>query len=254
MKEAVFGTAQRLLTQHSVLGGEFVSPDQSEYIHLASRILMVFEPVRWWLYICLLVVALVMTARLVKAILDGENPRLLSAMKGAFFEWRAILGFSFKCFLATAAIGAVNLLSIMSAMISLRLLAFFASKAVNYPIILALEGCAAWLLMPSAMRLLRMSDGAEVTAQTRKLGTISVVLTSAVPLVLGILIARAEAGQRFESGWELSAVAAANSIVENAPTVFQFIALALLAFGSAQGAAEPASQMPDMPLPEIPIE
>ena len=230
-KAAVFRTARRLMTVHSALGGEFVSPDQGEYIHIASRISMVLGPFRWWLDTCFLVVALVVTAKLVGMILDGNSPQLVRALKDTLLEWRGILQFSFKCFLAFGAIGAVMLLLTTSATVSLRLLAFLASKAVNYPIALVLEGCAAWLLMPSAMRLLQVSDDVEVTTQTRKVGTAYVVLTSGAGIVLGILIAMAEAGLRFENQFELSAVTAANSIVENAPTVFQFIALALLAAG-----------------------
>ena len=246
-KDAVFGIARRLLTQHSVLGGDFVSPGQIEYIHLASRVSMVLEPIRWLLYACLFVIALVVTAKAVRAILDGESPQLVVALKEIFPEWREILGFSIKCFLALAAMGAVGLLSTASAMVSMRLLAFVSSKAVIYPIALALEGCAAWLLMPSAVRLLQMSDGVGVTTQMRKLGTASVVLTSAAPLVLGILIAKAEAGVRFENQSELLAVTVANSIVELSPTVFQFIVLALLAVGCARRAD--VQTIPEVELP-----
>jgi hypothetical protein len=250
-REFAFGLAQRLFVHHSALGGEYASSDPTEFQRTALRISMVLEPFNGLLDAFLFVIALVVTAKLVRMILDGKEPELLPALKEVVPEWRRIARFSFQCFLALAAFGAVMLLSTMSAMISLRLLAFFASKAVTYPIAIALKGGAAWLLMPAAMRLLQMSDASPVTTQNRKLGTVSVVLTSAATLVLGILVARAEAGLRLDNQSELWAVSAANSIVENAPTVFQFIALALLAFGSSHGAEGYPSLEPETPSPEI---
>jgi hypothetical protein len=217
-----------LTTRHSVLGGDVVSTDPSQ---LQNRTLMVTMPLglcREFLDVCFFVVALVMTSKLVSTIFEEKRPDISSALKETVREWREILLFSLKYMVALGAIGAVIMLSTSTAMISHRLLELAASKAVVYPVVLALEGAAAWLLMPSAVRLLQTPNIAVISTECRRLGTISMVLMSAVALVLQNIIGRAEAGVIFDNQWELSAVSALNTVVENAPEVLLFIVLALL--------------------------
>ena len=180
--------------------------------------------------------ALAMTAKLVGMILERQKPDLMIALKGISAEWSEILLFSLKFSVVLGMIGAVMILSTSSALISYRLLGIVASKAFVYPVTLALEAGAGWLLMPATIRLLTAPDAAPVSTESRKLGTILFVLTSAAALALENLIGRVEAGVILENQSEVTAVAVFNTVVMNTPEVLLFIALALLAL-EAKGQA-----------------
>jgi hypothetical protein len=97
------------------------------------------------------------------------------------------------------------------------------------------------VLIPSAIRLLKVPRALPVSNEFRKLGTILMVTTSAMALALGGIIDKVEAGVMFENQLEVFAVSVANSIVENVPEVFLFIALALLAIGNVSAPETQAS-------------
>jgi hypothetical protein len=191
---------------------------------------------RYFLCVCFFVVALAVTAKLVETILEEKKPELSVALRGTVPEWREILLFSLKYLAALAALSAVMLLSTSSALISYRLSVIVASKAFLYSVGLVLEGGVAWLLMPAAMRLLQSPDVTPVSVQCRRRGTVFVVFMSALALALGDIVGMAEARVMLDNQWELSAVSALNSIVVNAPEVFLFISLSLLASGYSREA------------------
>jgi len=77
--------------------------------------------------------------------------------------------------------------------------------------------------------------GATLSSEHRKLGTVLMVVTSAVCAGGRGHSQLAEAGVTFDNRIEVFAASVANTLVENVPEVFLFIALALLA---RQGLAE----------------
>ena len=217
------------MTQHSVLDGDVISYDTHEAVHRAFLVSIPIGLCREFLTVCLFVVALAMTAKLVAMILAEQEPRMAETLKGLVPAWRAILLFSLKYMLALGVLDLVMILSTTSAMSSYRLLEIAASKAFIYPVSLAWEAGIAWLLMPSAIQLLRVPNIATVSIECRKRGTVFAVLASATALALENLVGLAEARVSFDNQWELIAVSALNSIVVNASEVLLFISLALLA-------------------------
>jgi hypothetical protein len=228
-KAALFRIIHQLMTRHTALGGDIISTDPSEYQHRAWMVAMPLGICRRFLGVCLFVAALVMTAKLVGSILENQKAEIVGALKKIVPEWRGIFMLSLKYTLAVGAVGVVMALSTSLMPISYKVAEFVASKVFVYPVTLALEGGVAWLLMPSAIRLLRPPGAESVSVQGRRWGTISMVLLSAAGLALQNIVGMAEAKVTFDSRWEFSAVSALNSIVVNAPEVLLFILLALLA-------------------------
>jgi hypothetical protein len=72
-------------------------------------------------------------------------------------------------------------------------------------------------------------------------GAILMVITSGIALAAGDILNWAEAGVTFDNQVEVFALSVANTIVENVPEVFLFIALALLARQGLAEALKPAS-------------
>ena len=103
------------------------------------------------------------------------------------------------------------------------------SKVLLYVFGLVGEGCLAWLLVPSAIRLLQRPERRTILTQGRKIGATFAVTTSAGSLALQYLVGKAEATVLLDNQWESNAIAAVNSIIINSPQVLLFIALALLA-------------------------
>ncbi|MGD0893781.1 MAG: hypothetical protein ABR923_19840, partial [Terracidiphilus sp.] len=98
-----------------------------------------------------------------------------------------------------------------------------------YPFSVAAIGIVAWVLMPAAMRLLQAPRVLPCSSEDRKLGTILMMIMSALGLAARDILNWAEAGVSFDNQIEVSVVSVVNTIVENVPEVFLFIALALLA-------------------------
>ena len=215
--------------QHSVLGGEALTTDLEKVQH---RTMMVMVPIgicQHFLEVCFFTVAFAMTAKLSGMVLEEQKPDTISALKAIRSRWGEILLFSLKYMVLLGVIGAVMMLSTSVAMISYRLLEIAASKAFVYPVTLALEAGAGWLLIPPAIRLVQTPGAPPISTETRTLGTILMVLTSAAALALENLVNRVEAGAMLENQLEITAVAVMNTIVVNAPEVFLFIGLSLLA-------------------------
>jgi hypothetical protein len=103
------------------------------------------------------------------------------------------------------------------------------SKVLLYVFGLVGEGCLAWLLVPAAIRLLRPQGNPTISAQDRNIGVVFAVSASAGSLALEYLVGKAETIVMLDKLWEGEAIAVVNTIIINAPQVFLFIALALLA-------------------------
>jgi hypothetical protein len=215
-------------TQHSVLGGVAPSTDLSQVQH---QVMMVMYPqglLRQLLEVCFFVAALATTKSLVKMILEAQRPDMVAAVKGIVPEYREILLFSLKYMAVTALFGGALLLaSYVLTPEHFQKIAF--SKLFVSVYGLVGEGCLAWLLVPSAIRLLRRPGSHTVSTRDRQTGTIFAVAASAVTFGLEFLVGKAESTIILDNQWESDAIAVANSVIVNTPQILLFIALALLA-------------------------
>ncbi len=216
-------------TGRSVLGGEVVSTDPSEF---QRRALMLARPLglcREFVDVCLFVGALVVTAKLVRMIVDEQKPEIATALKGTVLKWRGILLFSLKFMLAMGAMVAIMSFATRFAPMPNRLIPIFASKAFTYTAGMVMEGIVAWLLMPTALRLLGMPHDVLISRACRRLATAFVVLASLAGFGVETFVGWAEKGLIFDTRLEYSAISVLNTIMVNAPEVLLFIAISLLA-------------------------
>jgi len=89
-------------------------------------------------------------------------------------------------------------------------------------------GCAVWLLMPMAIRLLRADRTVPIPYRTRNLGTFLAIVACEASAVVGMTLQRAEASVQLDTQFEWLVLRAFNSVVANAPDVLLFVAIALL--------------------------
>lgn len=232
-KRAIHWLLRFFANQRSVFGGTVPSADWSVAQH---RTMMVVYPVgtlKDLIEIYLFVAALFTTKELVRMVLKEQRPEINEAVHGIGYRYREVLLFSIKYMAVMAALGAVLMLLASAPLRPDLLRHLLMSKAFISIFALAGECCLAWLLVPAAIRLLRLPGGPPVSAQHRKMGTVFAVATSAVSIALEYLVGRTEATFRPDSSWEGLLVAVVNTVVINAPQVMLFIALALLAIQEA---------------------
>jgi hypothetical protein len=214
--------------QRSVLGGVVPSTD---LYHVQHQVMMVMFPqgvLKQFLEVCFFVVALVITKNLVKMILEAQKPDMIAAVRDTAPKYREILLFSLKYMAVMAFIlGVLLLASYVLTPEHFRNIA--SSKVFLYIYGLVGEGCLAWLLVPSAIRLLRGYGSHTVSTRERQTGTIFAVAASAVSIGMEFLVGKAESAFILDNQWESDAIAVANSVIVNTPQILLFIALALLA-------------------------
>src|SRR5580692_2651426 len=99
-----------------------------------------------FLEVCLFVVALVMTAKLVGMILEEQRPELIAAVRGTASRWRGILLFSFKYMVIQGLLVEVPLFLGATLLTSARFSEFALSKSLVFTFGLVAEGVLAWLL------------------------------------------------------------------------------------------------------------
>jgi hypothetical protein len=215
-------------TQHSVLGGVVPTTDLP---HVQHQVMMIMVPqgvLKQFLEICFFVAALAITKSLVKMILQTLKPDMVAAVRGLVPEFREILWFSLKYMAVIAIIGGILILA--SYVLTPEHFKEIAVSKIFLSIYgLMAEGCLAWLLVPSAIRLLRGSGNHTVSTRVRQVGTIFAVAASAVSFGIDFLVGKAESTFILYNQWESDAIAVANSVIVNTPQILFFIALALLA-------------------------
>jgi hypothetical protein len=215
-------------TKHSALGGDFPSPDLALAQHKTQTIAFPLGILKQFLEVCFFVIALATTSNLVLKIVEEQGPNIVAALRGILPRSREVLLLTVKYMAVMAAFGGV-LISLSFLLTQEHFRQFALSKVFVYIYGLVGEGCLAWLLMPSAIRLLRPPDSSALSKQGRKSGVLLAVATSAASLVVQYLVGRAEVTVMVEHQWEGEAIAVINTVIVNAPQIFLFIALAVLA-------------------------
>lgn len=215
-------------TQRSVLGGMVPSTDSSQVLHQVMMLSYPLGTLKQLLEVCFFVMALVTTENLVKMILEAQKPNMVAAMRGLMPKYREILLFSLKYMAVMAFFGGILILA-SYVLTPEHFREIFVSKVFVNVWGLVAEGCLAWMLVPSAIRLLRRPGSHAVSTLDRQTGTVFAVAASAVTLGLIYLVDKAESTFILDNQWESDVIAVANSVIVNIPEILLFIALALLA-------------------------
>jgi len=216
-------------TQHSVLGGDGLSADMAQAQHRAMLALYPIGLLKYFLEICVCVVALAATTNLVRMVLNDQRPALTDAVRSVLPRSREVLLFTLKYMAGLAVFGGALMLLSSSPLISDRLQEVFFFKTFVIAFGLAGQACLAWFLLPAAIRLLRKPGAPIISTDGRKVGTVFSVVSSACIFLLERLVDKAESSLVFEKLWEPYALGVLNTVVINMPQVLLFIAISLLA-------------------------
>jgi len=214
--------------QRSVFGGVVPSGDLAQVQH---RVMMVIFPLgflKQFLEVFLFVLALAITKVLVEMILEARKPDMVAAVKGLVPKYGELLLFSLKYMAVMAFFGGFLLLaSYVLASEHFREIAL--SKVIVSVYSLLAEGCLAWLLIPSAIRMLWSQGNPMISVQKKQMGTIFAVAASAATFGLEFLVGKAESTLILDKQWEREVITVANTVIVNTPQVLLFIALSLMA-------------------------
>lgn len=230
-------------TQHSVLGGDVPS---AQGLHRAVMIIYSLGFLKLFLEVCLFVGAFATTSNLVQMIVEESRPEMLAGVRRIAPRSREVLLFSFKYMAVMALIAGALIVLSTSPLTPEYFHELAASKVFIFAFSLVGEACLAWILIPSAIRLLRPPGNPTITPQHRKMGVFFAVATSALSLALQFIVGRAESTVILDKPWEGWGIAVVNTVIINAPQVLLFIALALLATLSTSEETSPATE-PEMP-------
>lgn len=231
-----------LSTQHSVFGGESQSTNMDQVIEQTTTILIPFALLKQFAEVSFFVVALVITKCLAQTLISQQAPALPEVILELKLKFREALFFALKYMAVVGVTGGAFVLFSSSPLGSDRIHQLALSKVFLYAFGLAVEGCLGWLLLPSAIRLLRPSGSPKISSRGRQVGTLFAVAASAVALGLQFGIGKAEVTLRVANGWEGDAVALANTLLMNVPNTFLFVALALLAIRGPEEATSLIAQ------------
>jgi len=224
-------------TQHSMLGGEVLSSDLAQVQHRTMLVMYPLGLLKVLLEVCLFVMALAATSNLVQMLREKQAAGIIAAVRRVFPRFAEVLLFSVKYVLALTVIGAFMIVLTGSPLASERVQRLLVSKAFLYLYGLAVMAGIAWLLVPSAIRLLRPPGDSTVSNKIRRLGVVIAVAATAGTQALQYLVGKLEAGAILKTQWERVAISVVNTLVVNAPQVLLFIALSLLAVQQLTAAA-----------------
>ena len=222
-------------TQHSALGVEVPSSDGASVQIGAVMVTYSVGYLKQFLEGCLFVVALAVTSNLVRSIVEGQSPDMAVALREVKPQGWEVLLFTVKYMLILAVVAGVLIALSGFSQTSNHFHELLSSKVIRSAYRLVGEGFLAWVLLPAAIRLLRPPDSPAISAQGTKLGVLAAVTTSMAALALKYLVGKSEAAFVIHNQWESWAINVINTVILNAPQVFLFITLAMLA---SQGLGE----------------
>jgi hypothetical protein len=217
-------------TGHSVLGGNLSAPrDNYAALDRASIVGLPLGLATVLVVVCLFVAALVATAAMVNSIGREQKLDASEILGGVAQRWRAILLFALRFLIVFGVIGAGTTAVFFFALRMTHREDLHTWYVSNSGMMLVWVGCAAWLVMPAVIRLLRGDAAGMLSTQSRNRGTVIAILVSEAGVALGAIAQKLEAPMVLDAHWEFKALGVLNSILANAPDVVLFIALALLA-------------------------
>lgn len=198
-------------------------------------VLVPFRTFNHFLEVCIFVLALVITNRLVCAISEAQVPDLKKAIKEGLHNRLGIFKFSAIYFVALGMVGLALAGLYEIPVVDGRLTPIFASRLFQYSVSAGFEACVAWFLLPSAIRLLQAPNPQTVPQEFRVQGTLFNFLASLTTFGLYRLIALTEAHLVLNNQWEINTTSAVNTFLAILPEVLLFIFLALLAAHAEYG-------------------
>lgn len=221
-------------TTHSVLGGNFTSPDMSHNAMLKASLFT--APMTWgarYLHICLYTTAFIITVAFVSRIQDHKEPGFADAMSSLRLSLRSIFWFALKIFAFCI------LAAILMALVPASVISFFyetkslGAAAFGSIIAFFISVCIAWLLTPAGIRLIQASHSQRISAESIKQGRIFAILAVLASIVLSYFSMKAEASlyasSDFNPAFIQLAIMPVFSLLVSLPYMLLWIALSLLA-------------------------
>jgi hypothetical protein len=205
----------------------FRTPD---YIHGRARAAMAYIPIGFSAeFACglLFVCALVVTSKLVAAILVGQQSDLTAALKTSALRWREVLRFSLKAFIVCL----VSLAIFATFFVLIRVDSLDPFKSpirVGLLMDMFIAVCAAAFLIPATVRLLQTSGSGLVKAEACRQGVLLAIGTAVCMAVLTSILPTLEAGLSFQSQAAHTALGVVHALIANSPFAPLFISLSIL--------------------------
>jgi len=215
-------------TNKSVLGGQSTTYDFGAGRHEAVIAGGALDWATHYLNACLLTAALVVTALVLAAVLQGRIPEWMDILRTVRARTKRITVYALKFCVLMLAANAIVWVPILSSDFlpqPEQLTYYFFSMGVP----LLLTAIVAWIMTPVALRLLCGLESPPITAERRKLGRYFALIVILVSFIFQFALQRLETHIALHSFLSVTAFGAFIDLLINMPILFLFIALALLA-------------------------
>lgn len=232
-------------TRHSVLGFETQSPDSWGVIQ--KKVILLSAPVSLCLSVATVgvyVAGFVLTARLVRDLIQSDQPDWMSALCFVRSRLFRVLGLAIAFFVLIALA-----IYLSSAFIYLRIFAPFRGDLSPTALLIAAEFltmvCVAWIMTPFVLRLIRDAPAMPASPEVQMQGRIAAIAVAATSLALTELVEsfRPSINFTFEAEVRLRSylIWPLLSVLLDLPLLFLWVFLALLTYQELQ--------MPEIPIP-----
>lgn len=227
----VRGMAKQAILHHfmalrSVLGGRVGTYADLGAFSKASLAYLPIGVAAVMVVVLVFVIAFVVTAKTVDGMLRGDSRGLSWRVSEAFRRWDRILMFGLK--LLVLCIGFILPFAFLIVLYAQREYDLYPT-ALNSILVALISSCVVWVLLPSAVKLVRESDTESISKEPRGFAALVAGAASISGVLLVVFASRLERGISYTAQWQWATVSALNSIFANAPDVVLFIAVGVVA-------------------------
>ena len=191
--------------------------------------------------VLLFVFALLITARLLGAILEGRKPSVVNALGSPTPRWRSLFVVSLLFLISFEMLSAGFLLLISYLLTQTNHSDWMKSLPILLLELATVTWVTSWLLVPMSVRLLEPTEAA-LGPSVRLRGSILALLAVEISTALGTVLQKIEAKAVIESSAQMNLLITVNKVLANSPVALLFVALAFLAHQAAIPEGEVASR------------
>ncbi len=231
-----------VMTQHSVLGGNF--PNGALDPGVIHKAVLLTAPLLWGTYfvsIALFSAAFVVTSASVCGARQHQKPDMMAALWSLKGNFRGVLAFSLKFLGLYALVAFLTSLLPIDFFKALFQLPHVTPLLFGSSLALVFSVSIAWLMTPVAMRLLQGTDTPDDNADRTKLGRVCAMATAAAVMTFSYCVESAIHTMSFTSSKEFTIVNLVGSLIVSSPYLLLFIALSLLMMNKPKDAADEAA-------------
>ena len=221
-------------THRSVLGfSSSIYADPSEAQRIALRYSIPFATLAHYVNICLLVCALVITANLVRLLLELHAAKIGDALRLLPQSLRRILVFALK-FLFGMVFAAMVVMLLAGQSVETIPQRHAATDAFSRVLGLLMTLAIAWVFAPLALNLVRPETPPGASYSSVRLARIFGMAVTAISSIATFAYDAIRLHFQVSSAWQGYAVGAIATLIVNAPLAILFVALALLSLRQAE--------------------